>query len=250
MIRFPTWAFVALLLAGLAALPTAAAGAEAPEIAPGSPNLDGSRLEPFRATTDWGSLTVAPSELNGHKVLNVINLIQSQSTVMTDHTVLDRASLALIYRFSPYFAVGEHYLVAMLEGPTLSAALHPLAGGEPVLRAGNLGSPVFEEATLGLILAALPLDEAFEATLPKLGIHREGAEFFAARIHAKVVGRETVKGGDGHSYPTWVVEAEWEGVDHSQKMWIADRPPYEIKRITSSGGRKRTSGFKRVELLD
>ena len=225
------------------------ARAEPSRLDPGDPRIEGARLEPFRITTDWGTQDVTLGKVQGRDVINILNQVNLPSgELLVDHIVLDRASLALIFRFAPYFAIGQDYLVATLQGGAFAGVLHPLAGGETRVYQQQLDSAVFAEPTLGLLLAVAPLTADFAAELPRLAVSASSQDFSSGTLTVEVVGRERIKAGDRKHYETWVVEAKWGGADYSEKLWVAERPPYLIQKIAyPPGGGSRTSGFNSVE---
>lgn len=218
---------------------------------PGSGGIDGSDLVEYRITSRWGTQRLIKGEVDGRKTWNIINEVLAGDNPLVDHMVLDRDSLELMGRFSPFFAIGQHYLAAVIQDQALSGSLNPIDGGEPIIVNTELDSSVFEEASLGLVLAALPLEVDYRATLPRLAISRSTQSFSTGTIDIHVTGREEIKAGDGKSYLCWVVEAKWDGVDYQEIQWIADVPPYSIqKKATFPNGKTRESGFTSVTTSD
>lgn len=221
-------------------------GAEpTPDLKPGDGRIEGSTIEPFCAVGDRVHQEVTLGKVEGTPVINALYQVTLPSgELLVDHIVVDRAGLGLIFRFAPYFAVGQDYLVATLRGNELGGSLNPLTGGEPRPIAKTLDSAVFEESILGLLLATLPLEESFAATIPRLAISGSTQSFLAGTIALEVTGRERIKGRDNKHYETWVVEARWGGVDYRERLWIAGEPPYMIQKVsTFPNGNTRTSTF-------
>lgn len=83
--------------------------------------------------------------------------------------------------------------------------------------------PMFYGMTFGLVLAALPLAEGYEAEMPvSMPQMRTGYT-----VRAKVVGQETYQDAQGKPVTAWVVETEWK-----------DRASGEV----SPGGASRSGG--------
>ncbi|MEM9056275.1 MAG: hypothetical protein AAGD86_02285 [Pseudomonadota bacterium] len=217
------------------------------EILPGSPTVRADRLAEYSTTTAWGGQRLVAGKLNGRKTLNLINTVDAGESPMIDHIVLDASTLALMNRYSPYFAVGPHYLAVAVRDRRLTGSLNSIPGGESVAIDTALASDVFEESTLALVLAALPLAEGYSGRLPRLAVSASNSSFSTGSVDFTVTGREQVEGGDGQAYRCWVVEAQWSGVDYSEIHWIAEVPPYSIrKKATFPDGRQRESGFVTV----
>ncbi len=233
---------------GISAPAAEGAGAKTPQqILPGSPMMSADRLVEYSTTTAWGGQRLVAGKLNGRKTLNLINTVDAGDSPMIDHIVLDAGTLALMNRYSPYFAVGQHYLAVAVRDDRLTGSLNSIPGGDSVAIDTVLASEVFEESTLALVLAALPLSEGYSGRLPRLAASASNSSFSAGFVDFTVTGREQVEGGDGEAYRCWVVEARWSGVDYSEIHWIADVPPYSIrKKATFPDGRQRESGFVTV----
>ncbi len=216
-------------------------------VEPGVTEMQTKRLEAYTATTPWGTQRLVAGNIDGRETWHLINTVTGGDSPMLDHIVMDRRTLALMNRHSPYFAVGRHFLAAAIRDRTLTGSLNPIDGGDPLVFTTELSRQVFEESVLGLVLATLPLREGYTATVPRLAISGSTKEFSTGSIALEVTGREDVEGGDGKSYRCWVVNAQWSGVDYSETHWIADQPPYSIrKQARFPNGRKRESGFVSV----
>ncbi len=219
----------------------------APLIEPGASDIRTKRLDAYQTTTRWGSQRLIPGKLDGRKTWHLINSVDAGDSPMIDHIVLDRRTLELVNRHSPYFAIGQHFLAAAIRDRRLTGSLTAIDGGDPIVINTELDTAVFEESTLGLVLAALPLRNGYAARLPRLAVSASTKAFSAGSIAIAVTGREAIEGGDGQTYRCWVVEARWSGVDYSETHWIADEPPYSIrKKARFPDGRERESGFVSV----
>ncbi len=218
---------------------------DAKKIVPGDKILSGKHIKEFEMQTQWGTMRVVRGKLDNRKTWNVFN-IGGGETPWFDQIVLERDSLAVMHRFSPYYAIGKDFITATIRDAELSGSLSPLDGGDPLIINTTLDTAVIEEATLWMVLVSLPLEEGFRATVPGFGVSRSTRKFATRQIGIEVTGRETIKGGDSERYDCWVVDVSWPGIDFKETHWIADKPPYTIQKKTVSGGRERMSGFKSV----
>lgn len=219
----------------------------ASQVSPDSEYMDTSVLREYQTMTPWGEQRLVKGEIDGRETWNIVNSIYSAPNPLIDHIVLDRSTLEFLGRFAPYFAIGKHYLAATIRDGELSGSLNPLDGGDPIIMNTQLDSKVFEEASLGLVLASLPLEVGYRATVPRLAISASAQSFLQGTIDIHVTNREEITGGDQKSYFCWVVEATWSGVDYHEVHWISDAPPYSIqKKATFPNGRKSESGFVSV----
>ncbi len=221
--------------------------AQPPSLVPGSSNVDTSSIKEYRTTTKWGEQRMIKGEVDGRKTWNIVNAIYSTDNPMIDHIILDQVTLEYMGRFAPFFAIGKHYLSSTITDQKLSGSLNPIDGGDPIIINIPLDSKVFQEASLGIVLASLPLELDYRATLPRLAISASSKAFSAGSLAIHVTGREEIQGGDGNTYSCWIVEAQWAGVDYHEIHWIADVPPYSIqKKATFPSGRKSESNFLTV----
>lgn len=239
-----------LLTAAVTSSPIVIASVEqnnAIHVGPTSESIDTAGLVSYRAVTKWGVQRLMPGDFNGRETWNIVNSIYAADNPLIDHIVLDRHTLELIGRYAPYFAIGKHYLSATITGQELSGSLNPLDGGDPLIINTHLDESVFEESTLGVILASLPLQIGYRASLPRLAISASTRLFAAEKISIHVIDQEEVAAGDGKMYLAWVVAAEWTGADYQEVHWVANIPPYSIiKKATFPNGRKSESGFVSV----
>lgn len=224
-------------------------GKQGPTILPGSSDINAKKLDAFTSRSDWGSMRLSRGKLGDQKTLNIVNTVTGAPNLMVDHMILDAKTMALMHRYSPFFAVGQDYLAATIVDNALSGSLNPIGGGKPQVIDTTLSNPVFEESALGLVLATLPLETGMKFSVPRLAISGSTREFSAGVIDLEVTGRETITAGDDNEYECWVVNAIWQGVDYTETHWIADRAPYSIqKHAVFPNGRKRTSTFVEVRL--
>lgn len=82
-------------------------------------------------------------------------------------------------------------------------------GGKEDKSEGTLPAPMFDGNGLGLVLAALPLEEGFSARLPvamTLGLATEWTQY---EVVARVVAEEFVEGPKGKEVQAWVVDVDW-----------------------------------------
>lgn len=247
--RRTVWCFaVVLTLSALLCPPPTMADEAAPEVdlVPGYPGIKPSVIKPFSAVTDFGSMEVIRSDLAGRKIINVILTVKGQQGVMVDHIGLDANSMAMLFRFAPYFAVGQDYLAAVYDGSAIHGSLNPIMGGTPQILDDPIDGPFFDGAIFGFALATLPLEEGLKARLPRLAISASSREFSRSWSHIEVVDRRSVKGGDGKSYDCWIVEVEYPGTEFSETLAVANEPPYLIEKETDNGKNRRKTGFKSV----
>ncbi len=227
---------------------TAHAEATTRQLLPGDKLLNTSPLKAFTSHTSWGRRDVSFGKVEGQALLHVVQTVNTPAGPMVDHMVVDAKTLAVNFRFSPYFALGKDYLAMHVGGRQLSGSLIPLDGRPPRLLDEELEAPVFQEDLFDLMLASLPLEKGWGAAIPILTASLSKQTFSTSWVDLKVTGRETIKGGDGRKYDTWVVEAAYRGIDYRERHWIADVPPYGIQRSRHMpDGSERTSGFERVE---
>jgi len=223
----------------------------AQKLIPGSEQLNSKKLKAFKTTTKWGSAYITPGEIEGRQTLNIINTVTSTPNLLVDHIVLDRKSMSLIYRFAPYFAVGQDYLAATINGRQLSGSLNPLNGGPAQIIDTQLDTPVFEASVLGLSLASLELHKDQRLSLPILSISASNKQFSTAWVDAIVIDREQIMAANKQAYNCWVVELKWRDVDYQETLWIAQKPPYQIKKTNQfPDGRSSTNNFQTVQLLN
>jgi len=90
----------------------------------------------------------------------------------------------------------------------------------------TLDHPVldFYDGTYGILIAALPLREGFDAEIPAFDSDRACVDW----IRVRVTGRETVAAGKGKTADTWVVQVETERYGRST-WWLTRDAPYVIK---------------------
>ena len=128
-----------------------------------TPEIHGDRLQSFEAQYESSqgstfSLTLRESKgLDGQKLWSALIENESSYGFMADHTGLSGSTLALVYRQSPYFAMGQDFLLAWYDGSNLDAVLHPIGGGSPIYRQVELSSPVYEPMLFALPFAAMDL---------------------------------------------------------------------------------------------
>ena len=72
-----------------------------------------------------------------------------------------------------------------------------------------LDLPMFDGSIIGLVIAALPLEDGYHASLPTV-IPSLKATYW---LEARVVGRKTVTTTDGSEVETWEVKTEWYNID-------------------------------------
>jgi hypothetical protein len=95
----------------------------------------------------------------------------------------------------------------------------------------KLPEPVFDYngGLYGVLLAALPLKEGFEAQLPTLSEDRDELDL----VTLKVGKQELTDAGPGKQVMAWPVDTEGNYANHSHSIfWITKDPPYVIKLVT------------------
>ena len=73
----------------------------------------------------------------------------------------------------------------------------------------DLDLPMFDGSIAGLVIAALPLEDGYYASLPTV-IPALKATYW---LEARVVGQKTFTAADGSQVETWEVNAEWYNID-------------------------------------
>lgn len=236
-----------ILFFQLIAVPVFSQTTAIPKLKPGDPQMKPFEFKPFTVEWDWGTLQLRKTTAFGKPVYSLTNTLITPQGVLLDHIGLDIKTMAMVYKHSPYLALGPDYLVAHLDGNKLIGSLTSMQTGEPTPLKAELESPVFEETLWGLTLNTFPLREGFQAQVPRFAILRSRS-FTAAWVTIKVTGRERIKGGDGKEYDCWVVEAVYDGIPIRETHWISDQAPYGIRQVKERNGAKRIYDFKRFTL--
>lgn len=238
---------IIVLLIALATTSTLSRTQEIPKLKPGADEMKTPDFKPFTVEWEWGTMRLKKTNLFGKPIYSIVNELSTPQGILLDHIGIDAKTLAMVYKHSPYLALGPDYLVAHLNGNKLIGSLTSMQTGQPTALEAELESPVFEETIWGLTLNALPLKEGFQARLPRFAILRSRS-FTASWVTVKVTGHEQIKGGDGKKYDCWVVNLDYEGSPLKETHWISNQVPYEIKQVKERNGAKRTFEFKRFTL--
>lgn len=82
----------------------------------------------------------------------------------------------------------------------------------------------FHDGLYGILLDALPLREGYAATIPAFDTDRACLDW----VRVKVLRRETVPAGEGHTAETWVVRVETQ-LYGSSTWWLSRRAPFVIQ---------------------
>jgi hypothetical protein len=82
----------------------------------------------------------------------------------------------------------------------------------------------FYDGTYGILLAALPLKEGFDAEIPAFDSDRACVDW----VRVRVTGRETVAAGKERKAQAWVVDVETANYGRS-KWWVTREAPYVIQ---------------------
>lgn len=112
-------------------------------------------------------------------------------------------------------------------GDRVVASFTRRSGGEPSAVDVAVASGRFHGGVVDLVLAALPLEEGFEADLPMLGTSG-GADDLREMLEVRVEGRDTVPTPDGLR-EGWRVRLRRSGGSR-QVMWIGREAPHLLRR--------------------
>ena len=214
------------------------------KIKPGNSIIDPSNIKP--CIIDWGrfNMTIRTAKFNDKPIFSVKTEIPSSQGIMIDHIGIDAKTLQLIYRHTPYFAVGANYLVANIADAHLTGSLNPIMGGTPIIIDTKLESPVFEEAITGLMLSTLPLKVGFKVQIPRLGVRKADKSFYTHWITCTVKKREMLK-IKGKSYDCFVVEVDYMDIPYKEQLWITKEAPYVVRKKSRS-----TTQVENVTMID
>jgi len=214
------------------------------KIKPGDAIIDPSNIK--SCIVDWGrfNMTIRTAKFNDKPIFSVKTEIPSSQGIMIDHIGIDAKTLQLIYRHTPYFAVGANYLVANIADTHLTGSLNPIMGGTPIIIDTKLESPVFEEAITGLMLSSLPLEEGFKVQIPRLGVRKADKSFYTHWITCTVKKREMLK-IKGESYDCFVVEVDYMDIPYKEQLWITKEAPYVVRKKSRS-----TTQVENVTMID
>ena len=81
-----------------------------------------------------------------------------------------------------------------------------------------------------MLLASLPLQEGFRATLPTLSEDRDELGWITVSVGKE----ELVEAGPGRQVLAWPVDTEGHYANQSHSIfWISKEPPYVIKLVTT-----------------
>ena len=207
---------LALVLALLAALPATAQ--DAPVVEPGSDLLDLSRVATgathYTVTVVQGqnrqqvgtvTRTVAVDEAAGEAT--VVLATEMMGNKFVDTTVVAWPSFAARHHRSENPQRRLRFDVA--DG-RLSGEMTP-AGGQPEAFEMTVDGPIFDSAVMGDLIAALPLDAGYAATLPAYEYEAGGLADFTVRV----VGSDKVTPEGKALMDVWVVEPHREGQEQT-----------------------------------
>lgn len=213
---------------------------------PGISPINAEYVAPYSARYSSYDITVRATRTFGRNVLSVIVLIDRGNGVIVDHMGWDAETLEMVYRQTPYFAKGIEYVVSRFEGGKHEITRIPLRGGQPIFVTGDVGSPVFEVAFLGIILGALPLELGFQVRLPHLVAQRESDDWRLDFTIIEVTGREEISTPAG-DFDAWVVDTDNETFGE-ERLYIVNHPPFVVRRIRWPGtAREFVSEVQAVE---
>ena len=94
-------------------------------------------------------------------------------------------------------------------GATMYESQSTAADGTVTRLKRDLDLPMFDGSIVGLVIATLPLEDGYYASLPTV-IPALKATYW---LEARVVGRKAFTAADGREVETWEVNAEWYNID-------------------------------------
>jgi hypothetical protein len=239
------------VLALLALLFASPALAISQDIHPGDGTIDGKRVQPYENA--WSvrirysdGRVVSRGLSSDHVSLHTSNgrrfLTRIESTTVTagSDAALPRGGASstfnvfdpttLLPAYSEAHGLAGDIVRQTFRGDGVDTVSRDASGAETTTRV-PMSEPAydFDGGMTGLILAAMPLREAFSASVPSLGMHG------VVMRHIEVVCRERVNAGRFGRVETWVVRVGAQ--DEGTLYWIAPNAPYVIRcEITRSDG--------------
>ena len=238
---------IAKSMALVALVAAATTAAPKPVLEVGNKTVKGTKIKPFTATWtskqhvqgNWmevGTITetVSMVEVDGREVMkreqvSVIPPIEGKKTetLLFDPKTLEpiRLSVESSGKFPP--PATQHSDISF-NGKYVKGKVTSFAGETREVDQNNDG-PMFEAAMLGLVIAALPLEDGYVAELP-VNFVMQGSVWV---VRATVTGTKDYKMA-GKSVSTWEVRTDWRDVasddgypddDSGGKYYVTTNPP-------------------------
>jgi len=218
-----------LLLLGLCACQAASStGPTFEKILPGDARFNAERMHAhevsYRKSGGKMIYRITPTDRQDDPVWEVAVYFGDLSAT-PDRIYLDRQTLALRGR---RLEMKDYVIDVNFVDQHFSGSLAPTAGSDYSERRYNKAYEhgVFEPAVLNYVIAALPLEVGFQASLPTLDLNGESSLYWA---NIDVVKREVIK-IDGVKHDTWKVRSH--GIKQ-KTLWISTSEPFVVQMKTS-----------------
>ncbi len=209
--------------------------------------VDGSFIQPYTIT--WQSiLTSAEGETKrGNTVEETVELVEGTSgrllkfvqawynpegTLLYINTqVADPMTLAQkkFHSLAPSGGIGH----LDFDGPRVRGVAAYTPEGEHLLFDLELAEPIFADGLAGLLVAAFPLRDSYEAAVPGFGWGGNCAEPCLSWMQFRVIDREQVEVKGLGWTDTWVIEVGPQP-GSGLRYWVTKEAPYFVKAVAQS----------------
>ncbi len=218
----------------LVVTPSWVSGQEAPLVYPGHPDLDVAVFQPFEAEyIQSGVAMTVRTVLTGDAapILSTVMLMHGAplATAGLDHIGHYANDLRFAYRTFGFGRWGQEYVHAEARRDTLAVSRMPtpLGDRQATFVEQPIAQPFFDGTLAYWLLAALPLEEGYQARLADWGLTEQGVEIDTTPPF-EVIGQETITLADGTAYPCWVVAVT--GAQFTLHTYVTRAPPYLIRQ--------------------
>lgn len=216
------------------------------KITPGNSTVDGSFLKPYKNA--WKIVYEFPGkepflvgtwsdelsevEVNGHHLLKRSQMADysKYGIVSTYVNVFDPKTMAPAYSDFKRSDTGE-WAHREFEGAKVTFGKGESASAKTQTGELKLSEAIFDYngGLYGVLLAALPLKEGLQASLPTLSEDRDELDWVTVTVGKQ----ELIDAGPGKQVMAWPVDTEASYANHSHSIfWVTKDPPYVIKLVT------------------
>jgi hypothetical protein len=219
---------------------------------PGDAAVDGARLVPY--TNAW---QVTYQDSTGRVIARGGRWLDTVTVFRQDGRTVLRRAQTVVVRDGKVFQTTVNLADAASLRPIMSAEYRGPAGwrrefdGTHVTIAEDdssgghrthqavLGTESFDfyGGLMGLLIAAFPLREGYQATFPADFEAQDGER--VEWVSFRVAGRDTVAAGEGRTVPAWVVDLPTPYGPY--RFWLSDRAPYIIRLVYT-----RPNGLRQI----